>query len=47
MKLFGLVVVLNGEEFYIEKMLGFRGDAVCFLNLYFCFCHNLVITYPN
>ena len=28
--LFGLVVVFNGGKFYIEKMLGFRGDAVNF-----------------
>ena len=27
-ELFGLVVVLNGGKMYIEKMLGFRGDAV-------------------
>ena len=27
-ELFGLVVVLNGRKFFIEKMLGFRGDAV-------------------
>ena len=26
---FGLIVVLNGGKFCIEKMLGFRGDAVC------------------
>ena len=25
---FGLVVVLNGEKICIEKMLGFRGNAV-------------------
>ena len=28
--LFGLVVVLNRGKFCIEKMLGFRGDAVRF-----------------
>ena len=28
--LFGMVVVLNGGKFCIEKMLGFRGDAVRF-----------------
>ena len=28
--LFGLVVILNGEKIYIEKMLGFRVDAVHF-----------------
>ena len=28
--LFGLVVVLNGGKICIEKMLSFRGDAVCF-----------------
>ena len=27
--LFGLVVVLNGGTICIEKMLVFRGDAVC------------------
>ena len=27
-KLFGLVVILNGGKFCIEKMLGFRGDTV-------------------
>ena len=27
---FGLVVVLNGEKFCIEKMLGFREDVVHF-----------------
>ena len=27
---FGLVVVLNGGKICIEKMLGFRGDAVPF-----------------
>ena len=26
--LFGLVVVLNGGKIFIEKMLGFMGDAV-------------------
>ena len=30
MKLFGLVVVLNGGKICIEKMLGFRRDAVRF-----------------
>ena len=30
MGLFGLVLVLNGEKICIEKMLGFRGDAVRF-----------------
>ena len=28
--LFGSVVVLNGGNICIEKMLGFRGDAVPF-----------------
>ena len=28
--LFGLVVVLNGGKICIDKMLGFRGDAVRF-----------------
>ena len=28
--LFGLVVVFNGGKICIEKMLGFRGDAVRF-----------------
>ena len=28
--LFGLVVVLNGGKICIDKMLGFRGDAVFF-----------------
>ena len=28
--LFGLFVVLNGGKICIEKMLGFRGDAVRF-----------------
>ena len=28
--LFGMVVVLNGGKICIEKMLGFRGDAVRF-----------------
>ena len=28
--LFGLVVVLNSGKNCLEKMLGFRGDAVCF-----------------
>ena len=46
--LFGMVVVLNGGKICIEKMLGFRGDAVrFFLNPCFCFGHNLAITYPN
>ena len=27
---FGLVVVLNGGNLCIEKMLGFKGDVVCF-----------------
>ena len=30
--LFGLVVVLNRRKFCIEKMLGFRGDAVRFFS---------------
>ena len=30
MKLFGLVVVLNGGKICIKKMMGFRGDAVGF-----------------
>ena len=29
-RLFGWVVVLNGGKICIEKMLGFRGDAVRF-----------------
>ena len=46
--IFGLVVVLNGGKICIEKMLGFRGDAVpFFLNPCFCFGHNLAITHPN
>ena len=46
--LLGLVVVLNGGKICIEKMLGFRGDAVLFfLNPYFCFAHNMTITYLN
>ena len=28
--LFGMVVVLNGGKYCIEKMLGFRGDVVRF-----------------
>ena len=45
---FGLVVVLNGGKFCIEKMLGFRGDVVrFFLNSCFCFGYNLVVTHPN
>ena len=28
--LFGWVVVFNGRKFFIEKMLGFRGDVVRF-----------------
>ena len=28
--LFGMVVVLNGGKFCIEKMLGFRGDVIRF-----------------
>ena len=36
--LFGLAVVLNGGKICIEKMLGFRGDAVrLFLNSCFFF----------
>ena len=38
--LFGLVVVLNGRKICIEKMLGFRGDAVRFFNPCFCFGHH-------
>ena len=30
--LFGLVVVLNRGKNCIEKMLGFRGDVVCFFS---------------
>ena len=46
--LFGLVVVLNGGKFCIEKMLGFRGDAVRFFKTHvFFFGHNLNITHPN
>ena len=46
--LFSLVVVLNGGKICIEKMLGFRGDAVrFFLNPCFCFGHNLIIRRPN
>ena len=46
--LFGLVVVLNGGKFCIEKMLGFRGDVVrFFLNPCFFFRHYFVITHPN
>ena len=46
--MFGLVVVLKGGKFCIEKIMGFRGDVVrLFLNLCFCFGHNLVITHPN
>ena len=36
-KLFGLVVVLNGGKICVEKMLGFRGDAVPFFKLIFLF----------
>ena len=36
-EVFGLVVVLNGGKICIEKMLGFRGDAVRFLKLMFLF----------
>ena len=28
--LFGLVGILNGGKICIEKMLGFRGEAICF-----------------
>ena len=35
--LFGLVVVLNGGQICIEKMLGSRGDAVRFFKLMFLF----------
>ena len=46
--LFGLVVVLNRGKICIEKMLGFRGDAVrFFFNPCFCFGHNLAITHSN
>ena len=46
--LVGLVVVLNRGKICIEKMLGFRGDAVrFFFNPCFCFCHKLAITHPN
>ena len=45
---FGLVVVLDGGKFCIEKMLGFRGDVVrFFLSPCFCFGYNLVITHLN
>ena len=40
--LFGLVVVLNRGKFCIEKMLGFRGDAVCFFQLMFLFWPSLI-----
>ena len=44
-ELFGLVVVLNGGKFCIEKMLGFRGDAVkIFFKTHVFF---LVITWPS
>ena len=47
-RLFGLVVVLNGRKICIEKMLGFKGDAVWFFfNPCFYFVHNLAITLPN
>ena len=42
--LFGLVVVLNGGKIYIEKMLGFRGDAV---RLIVTHIFVLAITYLN
>ena len=46
--LFGLVVLLNGGNICIEKMLAFRRDVVLFfLNPCFFFCHNLAITHPN
>ena len=35
--LFGMVVVLNGGKICIEKMLGFRRDAVCFFKPMFLF----------
>ena len=35
--LFGLVVVLNGGKICIEKMWGFKGDAVCFFKPMFLF----------
>ena len=42
-----MFVVLNGGKICIEKMVGFRGDVVyIFLNLCFCFGHNLAITHP-
>ena len=31
-ELFGLVVILNGGKVCIEKMLGFKGDAVNFFS---------------
>ena len=46
--LFGLVVVLNGGKFCIEKMLAFRGDTVhFFLKIHVFFSHNLDIPHPN
>ena len=35
--LFGLVGVLNGGKICIEKMLGFRGDAILFFKPMFLF----------
>ena len=44
-ELYGLVVVLNGEKICIEKMLGFKGDAVkIFPKLTFFL---LTITWPS
>ena len=43
--LFGLVVVLNGGKICIEKMLGFRGDVVCFVFKQSFFF--LAITWPS
>ena len=41
--MFGLVVALNGGKICIKKMLGFKGDVVCFfLNP----CFVLVVTLP-
>ena len=42
--MFGLVVVLNGGKFCIEKMLGLRGDAVHFFKTH---VFVLAITWPS
>ena len=44
MWLFGLVVVLNGGKHCIEKMMGFKGDAVCFFKTH---VFVLTITWPS